>query len=411
MRAVPPLGGTDGDLFIDRNVAVGEPGSVVPAEIFNALRSEVLEVIETLGGLTPDAGDLTQLRKAIVAYVAAAGMPAATVDETWAGTLDNKAVTPASLKPLIDRLQANVALAHLRTLAVGGLGPGLYADGVADDFEDQSGVDLIASSGAEYDTQGGFYVNLPGNQIPGGEGTLIGDLTANGGLAAAFDGMTDVTLLLSASSTSSAATGNVGKSWSTGRTVNRARVFSSSDNGFQTGGLKPTTIGLEGFDGSTWIVLDSVVTQDKSSIVVELSYAGGVAYSQHRITVNVSGPLDGAIDVAEVIFFQPVAPLAMSLVGLPASAMASPRRAQIVVLAEPVDPVVVNTDLIASASRDDGTTWTPATLVSQGSYGDGLVIFSGDADLTAQPAGTQMRWRIETTTAEQRIHAVAMTWT
>lgn len=45
-------------------------GSVVPATFFNTIQDELLDVIETLGGLTPAAGDLTQLRQAIEAYVA-----------------------------------------------------------------------------------------------------------------------------------------------------------------------------------------------------------------------------------------------------------------------------------------------------------------------------------------------------
>ena len=52
----------------------------------------------------------------------------------------------------------------------------------------------------------------------------------------------------------------------------------------------------------------------------------------------------------------------------------------------------LNTDLKAYVSRDNGTTYTEATLVGKGSYsGTTSVASVHDLDISAQPAGTSMR--------------------
>lgn len=71
MRKFGPLGGTPGAQFVDSNPGTGTEGSAVPAEAFNSMRDELIEVIEA-GGVTPDQGDNTQVRQAIDALILAA---------------------------------------------------------------------------------------------------------------------------------------------------------------------------------------------------------------------------------------------------------------------------------------------------------------------------------------------------
>jgi hypothetical protein len=74
----------------------------------------------------------------------------------------------------------------------------------------------------------------------------------------------------------------------------------------------------------------------------------------------------------------------------------------------------VNTDLKAYASRDDGTTWTQLTLASQGSTGAHTILSAHDLDISGQPSGTDMRYKITThnqsVTKETRVHAVSLGW-
>jgi hypothetical protein len=73
MKYVPPIGGAEGDSYVDANPASGVQGSPVPAAAIEHAMREVVEVI-TAAGLTPDEEDLTQLRQAIAAMIAA-GVP------------------------------------------------------------------------------------------------------------------------------------------------------------------------------------------------------------------------------------------------------------------------------------------------------------------------------------------------
>jgi hypothetical protein len=74
----------------------------------------------------------------------------------------------------------------------------------------------------------------------------------------------------------------------------------------------------------------------------------------------------------------------------------------------------INTDLKAYASRDDGTTWTQLTLASQGSTGAHTILSAHDLDISGQPSGTDMRYKITThnqsATKATRIHAVSLGW-
>jgi hypothetical protein len=70
-----PLWGSTGDLSVPSTQQMAQGftcGSADPALfnwLFQQVHGEIDDVISTLGGLTPDAGDLTQVRQAIEAYV------------------------------------------------------------------------------------------------------------------------------------------------------------------------------------------------------------------------------------------------------------------------------------------------------------------------------------------------------
>ena len=74
----------------------------------------------------------------------------------------------------------------------------------------------------------------------------------------------------------------------------------------------------------------------------------------------------------------------------------------------------LNTDLKGYVSRDDGTTWTETTLVAQTVAGGQTVILAHDIDISSQPAGTSMRWKVTThnqgTSKDTRLHGVSLGW-
>jgi hypothetical protein len=68
----------------------------------------------------------------------------------------------------------------------------------------------------------------------------------------------------------------------------------------------------------------------------------------------------------------------------------------IVARIEQIDPVTLGTDLIFEVSRDGGTSWTEADMNERFTIG-GITVLESDAiDMSGQPSGTDMMWRITT---------------
>ena len=74
----------------------------------------------------------------------------------------------------------------------------------------------------------------------------------------------------------------------------------------------------------------------------------------------------------------------------------------------------LNTDIKAYASRDNGTTYTQITLANQGTIETTHRLLSGSVDISGQPSGTSVKYKIETlnqTSAKQtRVYGTSMAW-
>ena len=105
----------------------------------------------------------------------------------------------------------------------------------------------------------------------------------------------------------------------------------------------------------------------------------------------------------------------MTLISNATTAEAVPTKGDLVMTySDGAGTATVNTDLKAYASRDDGTTWTQLTLASQGSTGAHTILTAHDLDISTQPSGTDMRYKLTThnqsVTKQTRIHAVSLGW-
>lgn len=78
-------------------------------------------------------------------------------------------------------------------------------------------------------------------------GTNIGDMTSNGGLAAAFDGVTSQATTACARKTSA---GYIGKTLDRARRFGGATIYGSNDAGFEVGGSGSQTINIRGKNGA-----------------------------------------------------------------------------------------------------------------------------------------------------------------
>jgi len=105
----------------------------------------------------------------------------------------------------------------------------------------------------------------------------------------------------------------------------------------------------------------------------------------------------------------------MSLVSNSTTADSVPSYADIVMTyTNGAGTTTINTDLKAYVSRDGGTTWTQVTLVADGTSGGHSILTAHNIDISSQPSGTSMRYKIETlnqsASKETRVQAVSLGW-
>ncbi len=94
------------------------------------------------------------------------------------------------------------------------------------------------------------------------------------------------------------------------------------------------------------------------------------------------------------------------------TASSEPSTSRMVVFQENIDTPTLNTDIIASVSRDGGSTFTNVTLSDEGyvTGSSGQRILSGIATISGQPSGTSMRWKLALANNQSKIHGVSLSW-
>jgi len=79
-----------------------------------------------------------------------------------------------------------------------------------------------------------------------------------------------------------------------------------------------------------------------------------------------------------------------------------------------IGTATINTDLKYWVSRDNGTTYTQATMVAGGTTGGHSILTHRGLDISGQPAGTTMRYKVTThnqsASKETRAQAVSLAW-
>lgn len=101
----------------------------------------------------------------------------------------------------------------------------------------------------------------------------------------------------------------------------------------------------------------------------------------------------------------------LTLISNAKTADAAPDQIRAVCFVDNVSEFTINTDFKLYVSRDGGTTWTQITLTNEGSLDSNSTILSGIADVSGQPAGTSIKYKIETTnSANPYIRGVALNW-
>lgn len=94
------------------------------------------------------------------------------------------------------------------------------------------------------------------------------------------------------------------------------------------------------------------------------------------------------------------------------AAASAPSSAKIVARVKFVDSITLGTDLMFDVSRDGGTTWTNATMNDRFTGPGSLHVLESDTvSLSAQPGGTDMKWRVRTDNDKMvEIHDIYLYW-
>jgi Fe-S cluster assembly iron-binding protein IscA len=317
---------------------------------------------------------------------------------------------------------ANIMLNSFRISVNGGLTFQNMVDGVVDEFEDETGVDLPTSTNESYDATNDYYRSGPGGGstlIAQSSGTVLGNMVNGGGLAAAFDGDNDENIDNSALLNGSGPA-YCGKDWGSGndRVVTSVKTWGSNNFGYEGGGsgtdAHTITLSVEGstdnFSSSVVDLGGSISFADAASANTKtLTTTSTTAYRYHRLKIT-SGGTDSADALAELEFYETLTTVDMTIFSNATTALAAPDDANIVVWEEDVDAITLNTDLKVYASRNGGTTYTQITLAEVANLTTGRVL-TGTVDISGQSSATAMKYKIETlNTKDQKIHAVALQW-
>ena len=105
----------------------------------------------------------------------------------------------------------------------------------------------------------------------------------------------------------------------------------------------------------------------------------------------------------------------MTLVSNTQTAQAEPDEGRLMLYEEAfTGTITLDTDLKGYVSRDGGTTYTQTPLTLDTTYETGKTLVSGSVDISGQPSGTSMRYKIETLNQGSgkvcRLHGASLLW-
>ena len=101
-----------------------------------------------------------------------------------------------------------------------------------------------------------------------------------------------------------------------------------------------------------------------------------------------------------------------TIISDPFTANVVPTASRIVVFEENVGTPTLNTDIVASVSRNNGSNFTTVTLTDSGyvTGSSGQRILTGQADISGQPSGQSMKWKLQLANQTVKIHGVSLQW-
>ena len=277
----------------------------------------------------------------------------------------------------------------------GGWGSSNASGGPGQGVSNVSGADYGGQGGHANDKHGGGYAGYCG----GGAGNPGGDNDrnqSNGGsmthAPGGNEGVGGLLYLVVGGTLTIAAGGQICSKGTNGHNANAN--FAGSGSG----------------GGAIMVVHAGTLTNNGT-----ITSAGGTHGDQSQSSGDYGEGGDGGAGGKHTIQMSGVAYENLTLTSNAVTAVAQPSTADVVATyTNGIGTATLNTDLKYYVSRDGGTTYTEATMVAGGTTGGHSIISARGLDISAQPAGTTMRYKVTThnqsASKETRCQAVSLAW-
>jgi hypothetical protein len=345
-------------------------------------------------------------------------------DPTNASNLSSGSVPLAQLgnAPVTDitGLEDDIAILGFKVAVNGSLAKYNLVDQTVDAFETEDGIDASTSTDEVYNAAGNYY------SCVGSETLLTQGGTAPTGVAdsmlsvSGFSNWTASVLNDSATGGSGLLADGVGA----GSYVMLDLGAGNEKNITKAGMYYQNTNIYCQFNSVEWSTDDATYT----SIAFSTNIGGNPSASGWQRSDSFSGPgakrywrlikanaaTSGAWMSSLEWYHTPIN-ASMNLVSNSTTAEAVPTKGDLVMTyTNGIGTATINTDIKGYVSRDNGSTYTEGTLVSQGDTGGHEIVSFHDLDVSGQPSGTTMRYKIalanQGLAKETRIQAVSLGW-
>ena len=164
-------------------------------------------------------------------------------------------------------------------------------------------------------------------------------------------------------------------------------------NGKNGGPFVANTCGGGGASGGGACIVAAVT--DSSSITVQANGGTGTTGGSGDTRPGGNGGAGDVIKEGGIAGLSTFSATA-TVISSTTTAQAVPTKSDLILLMKNAQgTATLNTDIKAFISRDGGTTYTQGTLAEEGNYGDGKILSIHDLDISSQPSGTSMKYKIE----------------
>jgi hypothetical protein len=325
----------------------------------------------------------------------------ATTTEAFQASSSSLAVTPAGLANLYSLALNNaIQIADLQGVRLN------MAGGIADAYDSETDVDTATSTGETYDATNDLYSpssTAGTDQLP----TMTSATTSGVTISCTNENASSTYASWKGADKDNATnflnnSGNTAYVWKvdfgTAKTITDYTMRELSSGDYVGGARHPAAWTVDGSSNdSSWTTVDTVSGQTSVAAGNLKSFSVDTpgSYRYYRFSVAANGPGNLA-GWAEVTMSTAGTINNMTLVSNAFTATAVPTVARIATFIDPQVSMTINTDFTAEVSRDNGTTWTAATLALVSNPVGTVEQYEGTVSISSQPSGSSMKYRLKT---------------